>query len=54
MRSLETSAGELGYVDDFLDFVFANPVRFWGESNPAFFEGTIIEEEAAAELTGVR
>ncbi len=41
-------------ADDFRDFVFANPVRFWGESNPAFFEGTIIKEQAAAELAGVR
>ena len=41
-------------ADDFRDFVFANPVRFWGESNPTFFKGTVIEEEAAAELARVR
>jgi len=36
--------------DDFRDFVFTNPVRFWGASNPSFFEGTIIESQAAAVL----
>ncbi len=38
--------------DDFRDFVFANPVRFWGEANPNFFKGTAVEAEAAALLTG--
>jgi hypothetical protein len=32
---------------DFRDFVFTNPVRFWGESNPRFFEGTVVESAAA-------
>ena len=41
-------------ADDFRDFVFANPVRFWGERNPAFFKGTVIEQAAAAELTALR
>ncbi len=36
--------------DDFRDFVFANPVRFWGEANPDFFQGTVVEEEASALL----
>jgi len=36
--------------DDFRDFVFANPVRFWGEANPNFFRGTAVETEAAALL----
>ena len=35
---------------DFRDFVFANPVRFWGEANPAFFKGTAVEREAGALL----
>jgi predicted TIM-barrel fold metal-dependent hydrolase len=33
--------------DDFRDFVFANAVRFWGEVNPGFFAGTVVEKEAA-------
>ncbi|MGH7935202.1 MAG: amidohydrolase family protein [Candidatus Binataceae bacterium] len=37
--------------EDFHDFVFANPVRFWGESNPGFFKGTVVER-AASELLG--
>jgi hypothetical protein len=37
---------------DFRDFVFANAVRFWGEANPSFFEGTAVEREAAAVLAG--
>jgi predicted TIM-barrel fold metal-dependent hydrolase len=32
--------------DDFREFVFANPVRFWGETNPEFFRGTAVETEA--------
>ena len=35
---------------DFRDFVFANPVRFWGEANPNFFQGTAVAEQAAALL----
>jgi len=31
---------------DFRDFVFANPVRFWGDSNPDFYKGTVVEREA--------
>ena len=33
--------------DDFRDFVFANAVRFWGEVNPDFFKGTVVEKQAA-------
>ena len=33
--------------DDFRDFMFTNPVRFWGESNPDFFKGTVVEKAAA-------
>ena len=28
--------------EDFRHFVFENPVRFWGETNPKFFEGTVL------------
>ena len=34
---------------DLRDFLFANPVRFYGEANPNFFKGTAVEA-AAAEL----
>jgi predicted TIM-barrel fold metal-dependent hydrolase len=34
--------------DDFRDFVFANPVRFYTSVNPHFFRGTRVEREAAA------
>jgi hypothetical protein len=39
--------------EDFRDFVFANPVRFWGESNPDFFKGTVVENQARALLNPV-
>jgi len=35
---------------DFRDFMFANAVRFWGEVNPDFFRGTVVEKAAAQEL----
>jgi predicted TIM-barrel fold metal-dependent hydrolase len=41
-------------ADDFLDFMFANAVRFWGEVNPGFFEGTVVAKEAAEILGSVR
>ena len=34
--------------EDFRDFVFANPVRFYTSVNPHFFRGTRVEREAAA------
>jgi predicted TIM-barrel fold metal-dependent hydrolase len=37
-------------TDDFRDFTFANPVRFWGEANPNFFKDTVVEQAAAALL----
>ena len=36
--------------DDFRDFMFTNAVRFWGEVNPDFFKGTVVEKAAAAVL----
>jgi len=36
---------------DFRDFMFANAVRFWGEVNPDFFKGTVVEKAAAEVLT---
>jgi predicted TIM-barrel fold metal-dependent hydrolase len=36
--------------DDFRDFMFENAVRFWGEVNPHFFEGTVVEKQAAKVL----
>jgi predicted TIM-barrel fold metal-dependent hydrolase len=37
--------------DDFRDFMFANAVRFWGEVNPDFFKGTVVEKAAAEVLS---
>jgi predicted TIM-barrel fold metal-dependent hydrolase len=36
--------------DDFRDFMFTNAVRFWGEVNPDFFKGTVVEKTAARVL----
>ena len=33
--------------DNFRDFMFTNAVRFWGEVNPDFFKGTVVERQAA-------
>ena len=38
-------------TDDFRHFVFENPVRFWGETNPRFFEGTAVENAARSVLS---
>ncbi len=35
---------------DFRDFVFSNPVRFYTDTHPGFFEGTAIESEVASLL----
>jgi predicted TIM-barrel fold metal-dependent hydrolase len=40
--------------DDFRDFMFANAVRFWGEVNPDFFKGTVVERQAAEVLAQSR
>jgi len=37
-------------ADQLRDFVFVNPVRFYGSMNPEFFVGTAIEQEANAIL----
>jgi predicted TIM-barrel fold metal-dependent hydrolase len=36
--------------DDFRDFMFTNAVRFWGEVNPDFFKGTVVERQASEVL----
>jgi predicted TIM-barrel fold metal-dependent hydrolase len=41
---------ELLTDDDFRDFMFTNAVRFWGEVNPDFFKGTVVEKAAAQAL----
>jgi hypothetical protein len=35
---------------DVRDFTFANPVRLHGQINPNFFQGTVLQEDAAKEL----
>jgi predicted TIM-barrel fold metal-dependent hydrolase len=37
---------------DFRDFMFVNPVKFWGEANPRFFDGTRVAGEAKVFLAG--
>ena len=37
-------------ADNFRDFVLTNPVHFWADANPEFFNGTLVEQEAAAVL----
>ena len=34
--------------------MFANAVRFWGEVNPEFFRGTVVEKAAAEALAQSR
>ncbi len=41
---------ELINEHDFRDFMFENAVRFWGEVNPDFFKGTVVEKPAAEVL----
>lgn len=38
--------------EDFRDFVFTNPVKLWAGSNPDFFKGTVVEEQAKAVVAG--
>ena len=38
-------------ADDFRDFTFANPLRFFTDLNPTFFDGTTIEAAARAART---
>jgi predicted TIM-barrel fold metal-dependent hydrolase len=47
---------EHGLIDenDFREFMFENAVRFWGEVNPDFFKGTVVEKQAAEVLTRPR
>jgi predicted TIM-barrel fold metal-dependent hydrolase len=40
--------------DDFRDFMFTNAVRFWGEVDPQFFKGTVVERAAAEVLEPAR
>jgi hypothetical protein len=35
---------------DLRALTFANPVALWGTTNPRFFEGTVVEEEARSLL----
>ena len=43
---------EVGWLsaEDLRDFAFANPVRFYTDTNPDFFEGTAIEGEVRSLL----
>jgi hypothetical protein len=35
-------------ADDFRAFVFSNPVKFYTDTNPHFFDGTIVESDVAS------
>ena len=50
-EAYELVEDELITETDFRDFMFVNPVRFWGEANPRFFEGTRVAKEAKALLS---
>ena len=39
-------------LDDFREFTFANPARFWTANQPDFFTGTVVERQVAALLGG--
>jgi predicted TIM-barrel fold metal-dependent hydrolase len=52
-EAYELVEDELITADDFRDFMFTNPVRFWGEANPNFFKGTRVEKEARTLLNSV-
>ena len=41
-------------ADQFRDFVFMNPLRFYASLNPDFFVGTDIEKEAVNAQRAVR
>jgi predicted TIM-barrel fold metal-dependent hydrolase len=49
-EAYELVEDELLSDDDFRDFMFANPVRFYAEANPNFFRGTRIEKDVTAFL----
>jgi hypothetical protein len=53
-EAYELVEDELITEDDFRDFMFTNPVRFWGEANPDFYKGTVVETQAAAVLKPAR
>ena len=35
---------------DFADFTFHNPLRLFGQGNPGFFDGTVVQDAARAAL----
>jgi len=49
-EAYELVEDELISEGDFREFVFTNPLRFWAEANPNFFNGTVLEREASKAL----
>jgi predicted TIM-barrel fold metal-dependent hydrolase len=45
VEAYEGVEGGIITEDNFRDFVFGNPVRFWTAGNPNFFKGTAIESQ---------
>ena len=46
-EAYELVEDEMISATSFRDFTFANPVRLYGETNPDFFRGTVVEEAVA-------
>jgi hypothetical protein len=43
-----------GWIDEaaFKKFTFENPVKFYTDTNPSFFKGTVVEAAVDAHLAG--
>jgi predicted TIM-barrel fold metal-dependent hydrolase len=52
IEAYEGVEGGLITEEDFRDFVFANPIRFWASLNPSFFKGTAVETQVEKFLAG--
>jgi predicted TIM-barrel fold metal-dependent hydrolase len=54
LESVEMVESGLLSEDDYRDFVFTHPVRFYTKTNPRFFEGTRVESAVASLLAEER
>jgi len=53
VEAYEGVADGLITEEDFRDFVFGNPVRFWTGLNPNFFKGTAVESQVQQFLADI-
>lgn len=51
-EAFELVEHELITEEDFRDFTFTNAAHFYGDMNPDFFKGTVVEKEAGRVLKG--